>query len=105
MTAVAPVEALNALEVLLPDQSSRETALAVSAAVMMIEPTLDNPRSEIIEFLMGTLGADPQRVIALARQLTDSLDAPEKPPAMPSSGKVPVVKKPATRSTPQKGKS
>jgi hypothetical protein len=105
MTAVAPVEALNALEVLLPDQSSRETALAVSAAVMMIEPTLDNPRSEIIEFLMGTLGADPQRVIALARQLTDSLDAPEKPPAMPSSGKVPVVKKPATRSAPQKGKS
>lgn len=78
MTAVAPVEALNALEQLLPDQSSRETALAVSAAVMMIEPTLANPRSEIIEFLMGTLGADPDRVIELARKLTQSLEASPK---------------------------
>ncbi|MDD2810914.1 DUF3141 domain-containing protein [Rhodoferax sp.] len=76
MTAVAPVEALNALEQLLPDQTSREHALAVSAAVMMIEPTLANPRSEIIEFLMGTLGADPERVIGLARELTASLDTP-----------------------------
>jgi len=46
---------------------------------MMIEPTLANPRSEIIEFLMGTLGADPDRVIGLARQLTDALDEPAKP--------------------------
>lgn len=74
ITAVAPIEALNALEQLLPDLASRENALAVSAAVMMIEPTLANPRSEIIEFLMGTLGADPDRVIGLARQLTESLD-------------------------------
>jgi hypothetical protein len=73
MTAVAPVEALNSLEQLLPDLLSRETALAVSAAVMMIEPTLANPRSEIIEFLMGTLGADPDRVISMARKLTESL--------------------------------
>jgi hypothetical protein len=76
ITAVAPVEALNALEQLLPDTVSRERALAVAAAVMMIEPTLANPRSEIIEFLMGTLGADPERVIALARKLTDALEAP-----------------------------
>ncbi|OIQ68951.1 hypothetical protein GALL_494510 [mine drainage metagenome] len=81
MTALAPVEALNALEQLLPDQTSRETALAVSAAVMMIEPTLANPRSEIIEFLMATLGADPDRVMAQARRLTDALDAPKKRPA------------------------
>jgi len=80
LTAVAPVEALNALEFLLPDATSRETALAVSAAVMMIEPTLANPRSEIIEFLMGTLGADPQRVITLARQLTDALQTSEGAP-------------------------
>jgi len=74
ITAVAPIEALNALEQLLPTPASRENALAVSAAVMMIEPTLANPRSEIIEFLMGTLGADPDRVIDLARKLTESLD-------------------------------
>ena len=76
ITAVAPVEALNALEQLLPDARSRENALALSAAVMMIEPTLANPRSEIIEFLMATLGADPDRVIGLARKLTDSLEKP-----------------------------
>jgi hypothetical protein len=78
MTAVAPIEALNALEKLLPDQTSRETALAISAAVMMIEPTLANPRSEIIEFLMGTLGADPDRVISLARHLTGALNSPSE---------------------------
>jgi pimeloyl-ACP methyl ester carboxylesterase len=76
ITAVAPVEALNALEQMLPNTASRERALAVSAAVMMIEPTLANPRSEIIEFLIDTLGVDPQRVIALARKLTESLEKP-----------------------------
>ncbi len=80
ITAVAPVEALNALERMLPDRSSRERALALAAAIMMIEPTLANPRSEIIEFLMGTLGADPQRVIALARTLTGALQAPTPGP-------------------------
>jgi pimeloyl-ACP methyl ester carboxylesterase len=79
ITAVAPVEALNALEQLLPDTASRERALAVSAAVMMIEPTLANPRSEIIEFLIDTLGVDPQRVISLARKLTESLETPSAP--------------------------
>jgi poly(3-hydroxyalkanoate) synthetase len=77
MTAVAPIEALNALQQLLPDQTSRETALAISAAVLMIEPTLANPRSEIIEFLMGTLDADPDRVINLARRLTGALNTPD----------------------------
>jgi hypothetical protein len=43
---------------------------------MMIEPTLANPRSEIIEFLIDTLGVDPQRTIALARQLTEAIEAP-----------------------------
>ena len=74
ITAVAPVEALNALHSLLPDVATRERALAISAAVMMIEPTLAHPRSEIIEFVIDTLGVDPQRVIALARQLTDALE-------------------------------
>ena len=80
ITAVAPVEALNALQQMLPTQASRESALAVSAAVMMIEPTLANPRSEIIEFLIDTLGADPQRVMELALRLTQSLEQPAAPP-------------------------
>jgi hypothetical protein len=73
ITAAAPVEALNALEKMLPDTQRRELALALSAAVMMIEPTLANPRSEIIEFLIGTLGVDPVHVIQLAKGLTDSV--------------------------------
>ncbi len=76
IAAVAPVEAINALHTMLPDASSRERALALAAAVMMIEPTLANPRSEIIELLMGMLGADPQRVIALARTLTGAVQTP-----------------------------
>jgi hypothetical protein len=83
-TAVVPVEALNALDQLLPDTASRENALALAAAVMMIEPTLANPRSEIIEFLIDTLGVDPQRVIGLARKLTESL---EKPPVAVAKAK------------------
>ena len=79
ITAVAPVEALNALEHMLPTVAACEGALAVSAAVMMIEPTLANPRSEIIEFLIDTLGADPQRVMKLALQLTQSLETVAQP--------------------------
>jgi hypothetical protein len=56
-----------------------EGALAVSAAVMMIEPTLANPRSEIVEFLIDTLGADPERVMKLALQLTQSLETVARP--------------------------
>ena len=48
-------------------------ALALAAAVLMIEPTLANPRSEIIELLIGTLGVDPLRVIELARVMTESI--------------------------------
>lgn len=89
LTAVAPVESLNALEQLLPDSASRERALAMAAAVMMIEPTLSNPRSEIIEFLIDTLRVDPERVIALARSLTEPL---EKTPAQPTRAPRPAAK-------------
>ena len=85
IAAVAPVEALNALEHMLPDTTQRELALAIAAAVMMIEPTLSNPRSEIIEFLIATLGVDPERVIRLAKVLTDSVDSAPKAQAAAKS--------------------
>jgi pimeloyl-ACP methyl ester carboxylesterase len=96
IAAVAPVEALNALEQMLPDAPRRELALAIAAAVMMIEPTLSNPRSEIIEFLIGTLGVDPERVIGLAKVLTDSVGktAASK---VPAKAAVKKVKKPAAK--------
>jgi len=81
IVCVAPVEALNEVARMLPDEPSRERALAVAAAVMMIEPTLHNPRSEIIELLIGMLGVDPERVIELARELTAQIDGGECPQA------------------------
>jgi hypothetical protein len=48
----------------------------VAAAVMMIEPTLDNPRSEIIELLINTLGVEPERVMDLACRLTSPVRRP-----------------------------
>ncbi len=76
IAAVAPVEALNALGEMLPSTEARERALALAAAVMMIEPTLDQPRSEIIELLIGTLDLDATRVMDLACRLTTPLAAP-----------------------------
>lgn len=74
IAAVAPVEALNALPQMLPDMTMRERALAAAAAVLMIEPTLHAPRSEIIELMMGVLGADPDRVTEASRLLTRRID-------------------------------
>ncbi len=76
IAAVAPVEALNALGEMLPSTEARERALALAAAVMMIEPTLDQPRSEIIELLIGTLDLDASRVMDLACRLTSPLAPP-----------------------------
>ncbi|WP_343742620.1 DUF3141 domain-containing protein [Herbaspirillum huttiense] len=97
ITAVAPVEALNALGQMLPDAASRERALALAAAVMMIEPTLANPRSEIIELLVATLEVDPDRVIALARKLTKAIGEDDDALTLPSSEEEPARPAPAPR--------
>jgi hypothetical protein len=90
---------LNALEQLLPDAARRELALAIAAAVMMIEPTLSNPRSEIIEFLIGTLGVDPERVISLAKVLTDSVGPRDASTTPAKSAAKRVAKPKAGRTT------
>ncbi|MFC3107050.1 hypothetical protein ACFQAT_20600 [Undibacterium arcticum] len=54
-----------------------------------------NLRSEIIEFLIDTLGVDPQRVIGLARKLTGSLETP--PDAVKVPKLVPAKRKIRTR--------
>jgi hypothetical protein len=97
IAAVAPVEALNALGDMLPDEASREQALAVAAAIMMIEPTLHNPRSEIIELVMGMLDVDPARVIGLARQLTAPVE--ERTLARRRAAAAPTRPTPATPKT------
>ncbi len=102
IAAVAPVEALNALHTMLPDTASRERALAAAAAVMMIEPTLNNPRSEIIELLIGELGVDPARVMDLACRLTRPITPDEAPalaarPATPRTPRAPRRGSPAPR--------
>jgi pimeloyl-ACP methyl ester carboxylesterase len=98
IAAVAPVEALNALGQMLPTQAQREHALAVAAAVMMIEPTLDNPRSEIIELLIGMLDLDARRVMDLACSITASLGAPGSGTAAPAT---PAAPAPAARRDPR----
>jgi hypothetical protein len=93
LAAVAPVEALNALGSMLPDTASREQALAVAAAVMMIEPTLDNPRSEIIELLINTLDVQPERVMDLACRLT----SPVQPQGAAQPQRLAVQPRPRSR--------
>jgi hypothetical protein len=100
IAAVAPVEALNALGAMLPDTAAREQALALAAAVMMIEPTLHNPRSEIIELLINTLDVDPAHVMDLACRLTSPVSrgkaqAPAAAPAATSAAPVPASEAPA----------
>ncbi|CAD5371910.1 conserved hypothetical protein [Rubrivivax sp. A210] len=101
IAAVAPVEALNALHTMLPDADTRERALAVAAAVMMIEPTLNNPRSEIIELLIGELGVAPQRVMDLACRLTQPIaehaEAAAHIPRAPRAAREPGRRAPAAR--------
>jgi hypothetical protein len=67
----------------------------MAAAVMMIEPTLHQPASEIIEMLMGMLGVDPDRVIAQAFAMTKPM-APWIPvtPLTPATPTPPAVRKP-----------
>jgi pimeloyl-ACP methyl ester carboxylesterase len=98
IAAVAPVEALNSLGQMLPTQEQREHALAVAAAVMMIEPTLDNPRSEIIELLIGMLDLDATRVMDLACSMTASLSAPgDAAEALPAPASSPVARRAPAR--------
>lgn len=96
IAAVAPIEALNAIGDMLPTPELRERALALAAAVMMIEPTLDNPRSEIIELLVGMLDVDATRVMDLACRLTRPLAAPAPAPA-PAARPAPPPRRAARR--------
>ncbi|MEX8520121.1 MAG: DUF3141 domain-containing protein [Leptothrix sp. (in: b-proteobacteria)] len=71
ISAVAPIEALNALAQMLPDPAARQRALAIGAAAVMVsEPAAGNPAAALIEQLIVQLGADPVRVMALAADLT-----------------------------------
>jgi len=92
IAAVAPVEALSALAQMLPSHADREHALAVAAAVLMIEPTLHNPRSEIIELLIPMLDLAPDGVIELARRLTAQVGADK--PAPPKATVKPRASRP-----------
>ena len=58
---------------------------------MMIEPTLDNPRSEIIELLINTLDVDPERVMDLACRLTSPVTRAKKAAATALLAPTPTV--------------
>jgi hypothetical protein len=73
IAAVAPSQALDALAHMLPTPAERERALAVATAVLMLDPLLNNPASDLIDRLTLTLDVAPQRVIALALELAASV--------------------------------
>lgn len=82
ISAVAPVEAHGALAQMLPDMPARERALAIGAAAVMVgQATGTNQALELIERLITLLGADPERVMKLADQLT----AQATPDAVPAA--------------------
>ncbi|GAB4400111.1 MAG: DUF3141 domain-containing protein [Rhodoferax sp.] len=93
IVAVAPLEALQALPALLPVTEDRATALAVAAAVFMIDLKRSNPRNDFIEDLMQALGLDAQQVMARAQALSEGVQAmmPESPddPKVASSRSAP----------------
>jgi hypothetical protein len=88
ISAVAPAEAFAALTRMLPEAAARERALAVAMAVLMLEPGGHDPASALVGRLMGVLDVAPERVAALARELTAQATADAKvlsnrPPAPP----------------------
>jgi hypothetical protein len=90
VSAVAPVEAFAALAQMLPDAGSRERALAIAAAVVLMEPDADNPAAALIERLIEGLDVDPARVMELAVQMTEDVasdDAEATPAPAPTPGR------------------
>ncbi|MEY2688640.1 MAG: hypothetical protein RL375_2838, partial [Pseudomonadota bacterium] len=73
--AVAPTQALQAVAAMLPDTDRRETALAVAAAVLMVDPTPLAPQYDVVERLIIYLGVTPDRVFELAQALVAPLQA------------------------------
>jgi pimeloyl-ACP methyl ester carboxylesterase len=72
--AVAPTQALQALAAMLPDVDLRERALAVAAAVLMVEPTPEAPQYDVVERLIIYLGVSPERVFELAQALVQPFE-------------------------------
>jgi hypothetical protein len=74
--AVAPLQALQAVDALLPTPELRERALAVAAAVLMVDPQPEAPQYDVVQRLMVYLGVSPERVFALAQALVQPIEHP-----------------------------
>ncbi|MFM2067842.1 MAG: hypothetical protein RLZZ584_2751 [Pseudomonadota bacterium] len=96
--AVAPQQALHAVIELLPTAEQREQALAVAAAVLMVDPQPDAPQYDVVERLMIYLGVDPDHVFARARQLVQPIEHPE--PAGQGQPEPAAVRAPAVQASP-----
>jgi hypothetical protein len=93
--AVAPTQALQALAAMLPDVDLRERALAVAAAVLMVEPTPEAPQYDVVERLIIYLGVSPERVFELAQALVQPFEQGNDPGVQTASSGAPRDATPA----------
>jgi hypothetical protein len=77
IVAFAPEEAIAHLPQMLPTQAERERAVALAAAVLMAEPELADPKSELSRKVHELLGIDPARAAALALSLAQAVESAE----------------------------
>jgi hypothetical protein len=81
IVAFAPEEAIARLPHMLPTTAERERAVALAAAVLMAEPELADPKSEMSRKVHELLGIDPARAAALALTLSQAIASAEVPGA------------------------
>ncbi|MEY4751572.1 MAG: hypothetical protein RIQ60_3786 [Pseudomonadota bacterium] len=74
--AVAPVPALMAVEAMLTTPEQRVQALAVAAAVLMVDPRPEAPQYDVVQRLMVYLGVSADAVFAQAQALVQPIEHP-----------------------------
>jgi pimeloyl-ACP methyl ester carboxylesterase len=102
--AVAPTQALQALAAMLPDVDLRERALAVAAAVLMVEPTPEAPQYDVVERLIIYLGVSPERVFQLAQALVQPFEQGNDAPAVSGAAEQPTAATAAATTTPKRAR-
>ena len=102
--AVAPTQALQAVAAMLPDTDLRERALAVAAAVLMVDPTPEAPQYDVVERLMVYLGVSPDRVFERAQALVQPFEQGNDAPTRSGAAEQPIAATAATPATPKRAR-
>jgi hypothetical protein len=89
---------------MLPDVDLRERALAVAAAVLMVEPTPEAPQYDVVERLIIYLGVSPERVFQLAQALVQPFEQGNDAPAVSGAAEQPTAATAAATTTPKRAR-